>query len=1244
MADKRKLDELLSPASRELESARLDVMQLKRQAKLRALELLADASGTKPAAASSSSAGTGSEATAAQREGPPDEDDAVWNEDGDDEFDASAPRRADLSIVLANGRGDAGTRQSGRGLNSVDSTVEPDERADALEAYMNAISAQADAERRPAREGNSRCVLLVGVLSAANASDVQEVHTTRMETGYECSRWGNLLRVHAVGTVDPDGAPTPAEQVGRIFVEFEDAEAAAECARSMDGRFFDGRRVTASFYPLDAFLAGDLGHEGAVVQQTAITWEDIVAMNSRPASSWDTMANAALPASGLGSSSAAAMEVDDATPATNVEGASAVELPPPAASTAAASSSATAETETSAAAAGIPATAAVAAVPEALEEPSNFHAEFMRAMRAQAAEAARQAAHASQELLEGRDDAMDALVEEFPEAAEHVEAPEGEDEEEDEEDRALAARAKKKELPKIDHSTVEYAPFRKNFYVEVPEISNMSEEQVEELRKSLDSIKVRGKRCPRPIKRWTQCGLSDRLLGAIAKAGYGKPFPIQAQSLPAIMSGRDVIGIAKTGSGKTMGYALPLLRHVMDQPALAPGDGPIGLVMVPTRELAMQVYREVAKFAKVVGLATAAVYGGADLKAQIAELKRGAEIVVCTPGRMIDMLTANSGRVTNLRRATYVVLDEADRMFDMGFAPQIDRIVGNTRPDRQTLLFSATFPQAVEKLARSVLTKPVQIIVGGISVVSNMIEQHVEVLSAEQKLPRLCHLLRQHYDEGQQLVFVDTQEASDNLFRQLLKQNLPCATLHGGMGQDDRDSTIANFKNGDISVLVATSVAARGLDVKGLAVVINYEVPNHYEDYVHRVGRTGRAGNTGIAYTFLAPDEEKFAPDLVKAMEAAGQEPPDELLCMANSYQAKRRNGELSTKDYRTSGFKSGKGISLDAESLAKEEKHKREARRAAQRAAGVELDDADDDDDDDAVVVSQGRGAAGSSGQLDMMDTGASVAAAAAQAAKTLQKQLGNVQGGNAIAAEVKKRMLEASKAAKEVSALAAANGGGMGLAQSTVAVAEGSAGASSTSSTSSIGGAAGAAASVNPLAFAAAAGAAALNLPAPSPVVDAATQLQNARMASLPPAVRKALEAAQEKAAEVARKQRAEAEAQAAAAREALLKAQPVRTERYKSELEINDYPQMARQKVMAREVILGISELTKAAITAKGSYFPPGRNPPAGERKLYFLIESDSDANVRAARKELKRSLDEHAALGAPAEADRYAKYKI
>ena len=162
------------------------------------------------------------------------------------------------------------------------------------------------------------------------------------------------------------------------------------------------------------------------------------------------------------------------------------------------------------------------------------------------------------------------------------------------------------------------------------------------------------------------------------------------------------------------------------------------------------------------------------------------------------------------------------------------------------------------------------------------------------------------------------------------------------MGQDDRDSTIADFKVGNIGLLVATSVAARGLDVKGLAVVINYEVPNHYEDYVHRVGRTGRAGNAGTAYTFLAPSEEKYAPDLVKAMEAAGQEAPDEVVCMANSYNAKRRSGELQSKDFRTSGFLSGRGISLDANALLKEEKQKRDERRRAQRAAGIEL--ADDD------------------------------------------------------------------------------------------------------------------------------------------------------------------------------------------------------------------------------------------------------------------------------------------------------------
>ena len=814
---------------------------------------------------------------------------------------------------------------------------------------------------------------------------------------------------------------------------------------------------------------------------------------------------------------------------------------------------------------------------------------------------------------------------------------------------ALQARARKKELPQVDHAQVSYPSFRKSFYIEVPELKAMTDADVEAVRKSMDGIKVRGKRCPKPIKRWTQSGLSDRLLGAIAKAGYTAPFPIQAQCMPAVMSGRDVIAIAKTGSGKTMGYALPLMRHVMDQPPLGHGDGPIGLIMVPTRELAMQVYREVSKFAKVAGCAAAAVYGGANLKQQIAELKRGAEIVVCTPGRMIDMLSANSGRVTNLRRVTYVVLDEADRMFDMGFAPQIDRIVQNVRPDRQTMLFSATFPQAVEKLARGVLTKPVQIVVGGISVVSNTIEQHVEVLSQDAKLPRLCQLLRQHYEEGQQLVFVDTQEACDALFRELLKQNLPCATLHGGMGQDDRDSTIADFKSGDVSLLVATSVAARGLDVKGLTLVVNYEVPNHYEDYVHRVGRTGRAGNSGTAYTFLAPDEEKYAPDLVKAMEAAGQEPPDEVVCMANAYAAKRQAGELSSKDFRTSGFKSGKGFAFDAESIANDERSKREARNRAKRAAGIDLGGDDDSDDDDKVQIKVVGGnpaerekanaallGGSNSGGSSSSGAARSVAQAGAAAARAIQISLGNAEGAGAAAAAVQKRMLEASKqvAAGAAGGLAGGAAGGAGGLSADLARAA-AAGAAAL-----LGGGAGSAAP--PAGASAAQGA-----------MDAAAAANLARIAALPLATQRALAAAQAKAAEALQKAQADANAKIGLAPGALLggtsgvgagEAPRYRAARFTAELEINDYPQQARYKVMNKEVLSGIQEFTKAAIIAKGSYYPPGRNPPHGERKLYFFIESDSEANVKAARKELKRSLDEHAAIAAPAEESRYGKYKI
>ena len=241
-----------------------------------------------------------------------------------------------------------------------------------------------------------------------------------------------------------------------------------------------------------------------------------------------------------------------------------------------------------------------------------------------------------------------------------------EEEQEDIKDTAAnLANKQKKELAKVDHSTVDYSTFKKAFYVEVPEISRMTNEEVDAYRTELEGIQMKGKGCPRPIKTWAQCGVSKKEMDSLRKLSFDKPTPIQCQAIPAVMSGRDLIGIAKTGSGKTIAFIIPMFRHILDQPPLDDGDGPIAIIMTPTRELCMQIGKDIRKFSKSLGLRAVCVYGGTGISEQIAELKRGAEIIVCTPGRMIDMLAANSGRVTNLRRVTYVVLDEADRMFDM---------------------------------------------------------------------------------------------------------------------------------------------------------------------------------------------------------------------------------------------------------------------------------------------------------------------------------------------------------------------------------------------------------------------------------------------------------------------------------------------------------------------------------------------------------------------------------------------------
>ena len=481
---------------------------------------------------------------------------------------------------------------------------------------------------------------------------------------------------------------------------------------------------------------------------------------------------------------------------------------------------------------------------------------------------------------------------------------------------AIASKKKKKDIPAVNHAKINYEPFRRNFYTEPVDMADYTEEDVANLRLELDGIKVRGVDVPKPVTKWAQCGLGVQSLDVVQKLGYEAPTSIQSQAIPAIMSGRDVIGVAKTGSGKTVAFLLPMFRHIKDQRPLDSLEGPVGLVMTPTRELATQIHKECKPFLKALNLRAVCAYGGAPIKDQIADLKRGAEIIVCTPGRMIDLLAANSGRVTNLRRVTYVVLDEADRMFDMGFEPQVMKILANIRPNRQTVLFSATFPRQMEALARKTLAKPVEIVVGGRSVVAPEITQIVEVRNDDKKFVRLLELLGNMYadeknEDDRALIFVDRQESADSLLRDLMKKGYPCMSIHGGKDQIDRDSTIEDFKAGIVPILIATSVAARGLDVKQLKLVVNFDAPNHLEDYVHRAGRTGRAGNTGTAVTFLTDEQDRYAVDIAKALRQSGQPVPEPVQQLVDGFMEKVKAGKEKASN---SGF-GGKGLErLDQE------------------------------------------------------------------------------------------------------------------------------------------------------------------------------------------------------------------------------------------------------------------------------------------------------------------------------------------
>jgi ATP-dependent RNA helicase DDX42 len=411
-------------------------------------------------------------------------------------------------------------------------------------------------------------------------------------------------------------------------------------------------------------------------------------------------------------------------------------------------------------------------------------------------------------------------------------------------------KAKIEPLSQVDHSQISYTPFKKCFYKESDTIKNMSAEEVSKYRKEIE-VYVTPYSAPRPIQNFSQAGFDKMLLEEIRCQGYKAPTPIQAQAIPIALSGIDVLGLARTGSGKTLAYVWPMIVHVMHQPQMELGDGPIGLVLSPTRELATQIYSETKRFAKVYNIRVVAVLGGSGKWEMAKALKEAPEIVVATPGRFIDMVRS---KATHLTKCTMVVLDEADRMFDMGFEYQMRSIVNSIRPDRQVLMFSATMKKRIEAFAKELLQNEVRIVIGTIGQANADIHQLVEMVRDEtRKWVWLAENIDNFAAEGKVLIFVlskiGTEEVALKLKQLFAKRqldiNVDC--LHGDRDQSERSKVMHAFcKTNTLPILVATDIAARGVDVKDIRTVINYDVAKSMETYVHRIGRTGRMGIEGV--------------------------------------------------------------------------------------------------------------------------------------------------------------------------------------------------------------------------------------------------------------------------------------------------------------------------------------------------------------------------------------------------------------
>jgi superfamily II DNA/RNA helicase len=407
-----------------------------------------------------------------------------------------------------------------------------------------------------------------------------------------------------------------------------------------------------------------------------------------------------------------------------------------------------------------------------------------------------------------------------------------------------------------------------------------------------------------PSVRFADFGLAPEILRALSDQGYVHPTPIQAQAIPIVLQGRDVMGAAQTGTGKTAGFSLPIIQLLLAQAntSMSPARHPVrALILTPTRELAVQVADNVRAYAQHTPLRSTVVFGGMDMKPQTETLRRGVEIVIATPGRLLDHVEQKN---ISLAQVQMLVMDEADRMLDMGFLPDLQRIINLLPKKRQNLMFSATFSPEIKKLANTFLTSPTTIEVARSNATADKVTQVVYKVTEDQKRDVVEYLIRKR-ELKQVLVFSNTKIGASRLSRSLEQAGIKASAIHGDKTQQERMAALESFKQGEIDVLVATDVAARGLDISDLPCVINYDLPYNAEDYVHRIGRTGRAGASGDALSVYSDKDERLLVDIEKLIkqtitrgELAGFAPPARAHSGERSSERRPRREESAPRSF----------------------------------------------------------------------------------------------------------------------------------------------------------------------------------------------------------------------------------------------------------------------------------------------------------------------------------------------------------